>query len=246
VKFLHNEKEVDFWSKSDFGNKSPFEKFRGKSLDELSKEEQEFLLEGTGFSEGFNASRVKFLFPMTSVSVEPHSIRKWLGLSHNLFFKIDEYGVIAEKAVIEVYNNKGKLHSRIISNENGASGPLITENGKYLLNQYGRDDGESGYFKAGIKIYELPEGKLIYTLETDDLNLGNDAFSIRNVFIKRMARGNQYENLIFDPEKELIYQKTISFARIGEIMKFEETGYLLKDGSLIKYEDEFDVIKMAQ
>lgn len=245
VAFFSKQAKIDYWSKEQIELKNPFGKFKNRGLEDLSLEDQKFVLNGTVFSEGFDSSAVKLLFPITFSGLEPHSIHKWLVLSHNLFFKVDEIGIIAKKAVIEVYDNTGKLYSQINSNNCAGTQPLVTKNGKYLLQQYGGDDGESGYFKSGIRIYELPEGNLIYTLETDDLAQGNDAYSKENVFIKSINRHPESEYLIFDPEKMIAYRKTLGMEELKNIKRFEETGYLLRNGSFLLYEEHFDITKMS-
>lgn len=246
VAFFQNKKKIDYWSQEQIELKNPFGKFKNRGLTELTSEEQRLVLEGTVFSQGFDASSVKFLLPVTFFNLEPHSIHKWLVLSHNLFFKVDEYGVIAEKTMIEVYDHTGKLHSRIISNKCAGTEHLVTKNGKYLLQQYGRDDGESGYFKSGIRIYEIPKGNLIYTLETDKLANTNSAYSRGNVFIKSVSRSPYSEYLIFNPEEMVVYQKVLNMEDRMNIQKIEEKGYFLKDGSFLLYEEHFDVVKITQ
>jgi hypothetical protein len=158
--------------------------------------------------------------------------------------------MLGTKGNIAVFDATGKQECIINDPEHGTTNVAFTNNGKYLMKQYGYLWGEGEAMEIGYKIYELPSGKLLMhyptNLNPQECDCGkpipdNNQFVVHcvgdpdNKIVSKL--------IIFNPNANAYYLRNSVHEEFGYATP---SGFLTTDGRTLLYEKDFEKYSFNQ
>ncbi len=167
-----------------------------------------------------------------------------VAISYHISYYCNDEDILATQGVTVIYNEMGVEIQRIKDEKDGFYRIHLSDDGKYLVQEYGTDYGEDGggQMERGIKIYETNTGKQIY-----EKDLGRDQFYNYTDFLTNSLcfysrnEDEKFEYFVIDfinDETYLLVMDMYKYANSNEyrgnqllnFKKSENVNDLLKDG----------------
>ncbi len=166
----------------------------------------------------FDRIRTEFSFPNYTLNHKINSAqssayiyskgKKFTTISYTLSFYNQSGHILGIETFIKIFNSKGEIVGKIHDKETGAYITIITEDGNFVLYQYGGEYGcHNEYLEAGFKIYDTNSGKEIYKISTDDKTFGNPYTKDGVIILVERAENGAYRHHIYDFNKMIKYEK---------------------------------------
>jgi hypothetical protein len=150
--------------------------------------------------------------------------------------------MLGTKGNIAVFDATGKQECIIHDPEHGTTNVAFTNNGKYLMKQYGYLWGEGEAMEIGYKIYELPSGKLLmhYPTNLNPQECRCGMANVGNLFHIECIGDSGGKISILNPDAKQYYIYTSSVLYPTRHENINNTGIRLTDGSTLLYEKDFE------
>lgn len=164
-------------------------------------------------------------FTSTSSDVSTYTGKQYAAIAYQLNVYGEEGDALAMRGTVLVLNQKGDVIFKLPDNHLGCSGPVVTEDGKYLAFQYGAMNVESSvtYTESpGFRIYEVATGKLILNVDsTSSSPLTVEGNKIIELF---QLAWPDYAYHVYDPDTRVLYKKAYTFEEYRLLKRKEQNG----------------------
>ena len=164
-------------------------------------------------------------FTSASSNMSTYEGKQYAAIAYQLNVYGEEGDALAMRGTALVLNQKGETIFKLPDNHLGCSGPVVTEDGKYLAFQYGAMNVESSvtYTESpGFQIYEMATGTLLLNVDsTSSSPLGVEGNKIIELF---QLRGRKFAYHVYDPDVRVVYKKAYTFEEYSLLKRVEKNG----------------------